>query len=192
MATNAVPGKLSFDEYLELEALARDKSEYRSGEVSAMSGGTPVHSRLSGRMFVLLDKIRSCHAYTSDLKIFAAAVNEGMYPDASLVCGDLEFCSGRRDVILNPVLVVEVLSPSTRDYDLGMKASFYRTIPSIAALLLVDSEQRGVQRQTRQSPESNPGSDQWTLTEFADSGLTVWTNGNHQITVADIYDGILE
>jgi len=189
MATNAAPGKISFDEYLELEALARDKSEYRSGEVFAMSGGTPVHSRLSGRMFVLLDKVKGCQAYSSDLKIFAAAVNEGMYPDASLVCGDLEFYSGRKDVILNPMLAVEVLSPSTRDYDLAMKASFYRTIPSMATLLFVDSERRWVQRQTRQS---KPGSDQWTLTEFADPSQTVWTAGDQQITVADIYDGILE
>ncbi len=159
-----------------------------------MAGGTPAHSRLSGRMFVLLDKAKTCHAYTSNLKIFAPAVNEGLYPDASLVRGDLEFYPGRKDVILNPMLVVEVLSPSTRDYDLGRKASFYRTIPSLATLLFVDSERRWVQRQTRQSHGSNPGSNpghQWSLTEFADPGQTVWTDGNHHITIADIYHEIL-
>ncbi len=141
---------------------------------------------------MLLDKVRGCQAYTSDLRIFAAAVNEGMYPDASLVCGDLEFYAGRKDVILNPILVVEVLSPATRDYDLGMKASFYRTIPSIATLLFVDSERRWVQSQNRQLSRTNPGLDEWSLTEFADPGQTVWTIGDQQITITDIYGGILE
>jgi len=194
MATSTAPVKISFDEYLDLEAAAKFKSEYRSGEVFAMAGGTPAHSELQGSIISLLrqNKPKSCRVFTSDLKIFAPAANEGMYPDASLVCGDLQFYSGRKDVILNPMLVVEVLSPSTRDYDLGMKASFYRTIPSIATLLFVDSERRWVQRQTRQAPPgSNPSSDHWILTEFADSGQAVWTDENQQIIVGDIYDGIL-
>jgi Uma2 family endonuclease len=196
MATSTAPVKISFDEYLELEAAAKFKSEYRSGEVFAMAGGTPAHSELQGSIISLLrqNKPKGCRVFTADLKIFAPAVNEGLYPDASLVCGDLEFYPGRQDVILNPMLVVEVLSPSTRDYDLGMKASFYRTIPSLATLLFVDSERRWVQRQTRQSHGSNPGSNpghQWSLTEFADPGQTVWTDGNHHITIADIYHEIL-
>lgn len=189
MATSTAPAKISFDEYLAREAGAKFKSEYRSGEVFAMAGGTPSHSELQGSIISLLrlNKPSGCRVFTSDLKIFAPAVNEGMYPDASLVCGELEFYRGRNDVILNPMLVVEVLSPSTRDYDLGMKASFYRTIASLATLLFVDSERRWIQRQSRQPDASG----HWILTEFSDPGQTVWIDGNRQIGVADIYDGIL-
>jgi len=184
MATSPSPAKISFDEYLELERAARFKSEYRSGEIFAMSGGTPAHARLSGRMLVLLDKLLpGCQLFSSDLRVYAKAVNEGMYPDVTVTCEELQFHDRRKDVILNPMIVVEVLSPSTRDYDLGLKASFYRSIPSVEAVFLVDSERQYVQRQTR-----NLGS--WTLDDLTENRQIVWKNGHQAITVSDIYAGI--
>jgi Uma2 family endonuclease len=159
MAACTSPTRITFDEYLERARAASYKSEYRSGELFAISGGTPVHARLSARMVVLLDKLQGCQVFTSDLIIFAQAVNEGMYPDVSVACEDLRYHDARKDVILNPTLVVEVLSPSTREYDIGMKASFYRSIPSVAAVFLIDSERPYVQLQSRKN-----GS--WILDEF--------------------------
>jgi len=185
MATNPAPAKISFDEYLELERAAQFKSEYRCGEVVATAGVSPVHAELSMNMGFLLKNLLGCRVYSSDLKVFARAVNEGMYPDVSVACEELQFHDGKKDVILNPTLVVEVLSPSTRAYDLALKASFYRTIPSLKALFLVDSERVYVQRQT---PEVTGF---WTLAEFTRSDETVWQSGDWQITVGDIYAGIL-
>jgi Uma2 family endonuclease len=186
MATNPAPAKISFDEYLKLERAAQFKSEYRSGEVFAMSDGTPVHARLSVRIGGLLERqLPGCQVFSSDLKVFAQAVNEGMYPDVSVACEELQFHDGKKDVILNPALLVEVLSPSTRAYDLAFKASFYRTIPSVKALFLIDSERVYVQRQT---PEITGF---WTLAEFTGSDEAVWTSGDLQITVGDIYSGII-
>jgi len=107
-----------------------------------------------------------------------------MYPDVSVACEELQYHDGRKDVILNPAMAVEVLSPSSRDYDVGMKASFYRSIPSLKALFLVDSERQYVQVQSR-----NAGA--WTLSEFTENAQVVWSAGNYQITVGDIYAGIV-
>jgi Uma2 family endonuclease len=184
VATSTSPNKVTFDEYLERERAATYKSEYRSGEIFAMSGGTPVHARLSARMVVLLDKLPGCQVFTSDLRVFAQAVNEGMYPDVSVSCEELQYHDGRKDVILNPTLVVEVLSPATREYDIGMKASFYRSIASVAGVLLVDSERVYVQVQRRQS-----GS--WMLEEFTREEQVVWKLGDFEMTVGQIYSGIV-
>jgi len=180
MATSPSPAKISFDEYLELERAALFKSEYRGGEIFAMSGGTPAHAQLSGRMVVLFDKLlQGCRIFSSDLRVYAKAVNEGMYPDVTVTCEELQFHDQRKDVILNPMFVVEVLSPSTREYDLGLKVSFYRSIPSVEAIFFVDSERQYVQRQTR-----NIGN--WTLDEMTENPQIVWKT----ITVGDIYAGI--
>ena len=186
MATQSLPEKLTFSEYLELERAATAcKHEYRGGEMFAMSGGTPVHARLSVRMSSLLDRAmgRSCQIFSSDLRIYASHVSESMYPDVSVVCGDLEYFDERRDMIVNPSLVVEVLSPSTREYDLSLKASFYRTIPALQTILLVDSERQYVQRQARQSQG-------WALEEFTTPDQALWVAKGESITVADVYHGI--
>lgn len=183
MATSPSPVKVSFDEYLERERAAKFKSEYRAGEVFAMAGGSPVHAELAGNMVVLLKKIHGCRVFSSDLKVYAESLNEGMYPDVSVACEELRYQDGRKDVILNPTLVVEVLSPSTRDYDLGLKASFYRSMPSVKGVFLIDSERVYVQTQRRNG-------DAWMLNEFAEWEQVVWVAGEYQFTVGDIYAGI--
>jgi Uma2 family endonuclease len=184
MATNPSPAKITFAEYLERERAAKHKSEYRAGEVFAMAGRTPSHAELSMQMGFLLNPITGCRVFSSDLKVFAKAVNEGMYPDVSVACEELQFQDQSKDVILNPTLVVEVLSPSTREYDLSLKASFYRSIPSLKALFLVDSERHYVQRQTRNA-------DSWHLAEFTQSHQMVYDAKGCVFTMADVYTGIL-
>ncbi len=185
MATQPTPDKLSFTEYLRLERAADTKSEYRGGLLFAMAGGTLTHARLSARVISLLERTagRSCQVLTSDLKIYAAAVDEGMYPDASLLCAEPEFFDGRKDVLLNPTVVFEVLSPSTREYDQSLKASFYRTIPSLEAIFLIDSEQIYVQRQIRQG-------NGWLLEERKNLDDALSLYGDARLTLREIYDGI--
>ncbi|MBV8709073.1 MAG: Uma2 family endonuclease [Acidobacteriaceae bacterium] len=186
MATQVTPHKISFDQYLELERSATGKSEYRGGELFLMAGGTAAHARLSARIIGLLERTlpRSCQVFTSDLKLYAAAVDEGMYPDASFLCGEPEFYQGQKDVLLNPTVVFEVLSPSTREYDLSLKASFYRSIPALEALILIDSERMYVQRQARQATG-------WTLEEWTDHEGMLPITGSLSFSLRELYDQIL-
>jgi Uma2 family endonuclease len=179
MAISPAPAKITFDEYLEQERAAKFKSEYRSGEVFAMAGGSPVHAELAMNIGFLLKNLGGCRVFSSDLKVYAQSCDEGMYPDVSVACEELQYRDARQDVILNPTLVVEVLSPSSRAYDLGLKASFYRSMPSVKAIFLVDSER--VYVQTR-----NGGA--WMLNEFTEKEQVVWSAGNYQFTVGEIYN----
>jgi len=183
MAASPSPARVTFDEYLEQERAAQFKSEYRSGEVFAMAGGSPVHAELAMNMGFLLKNLSGCRVFSSDLKVYAPSLDEGMYPDVSVACEELQYKDARKDVILNPALVVEVLSPSTREYDLGLKASFYRSMPSVKAVFLVDSERIYVQTQSR-----NGGA--WMLHEFTEKEQVVWAAANYQFTVGEIYAGI--
>ncbi len=185
MATQPAPGRMSFAEYLEFERQAGTKSEYRAGEIFAMAGGSEEHSRISVRVTSLLEHLLvNCRTYNSDMKVYAAAVDEGMYPDASVICDQPEYQDARRDVLLNPVLVVEVLSPTTREYDLSLKAGFYRTIPSLQMLVFIDSESRYVQRQTRQDKN-------WSLESMTDLGDVAWSFAGKSVTLGEVYSGIL-
>ncbi len=187
MASRTVPHPLSFDEYLVIEEQAEFKSEYRGGEMFAMSGGTDVHAELSAQLIFLLKQKRQkdCRVYTSDLKSYVLAANEAMYPDVTVICGVPEFYQDRRNVILNPTLLIEVLSPSSAAYDKGLKAEFYRQISSLKVLALVDTQKRYVQTQTRQSDGT------WSLEEFTRSEQEVRLDG-WSFSLEEIYPDILK
>ena len=185
MATQPTAGKISFADYLAAERLADTKSEYRAGEIFAMAGGNDEHSRLGVRITSLLERtLPSCRIYNSDMKVYAAAVDEGMYPDASVACEEPEYRDARRDVLLNPSLVFEILSPSTREYDGSLKASFYRAMPTVQAIFLVGTEGLYIQRQSRRA-------DGWLLEEFVSLDEKVPLIRSETLIMRDIYDRIL-
>jgi Uma2 family endonuclease len=133
---------LTPEEYLAIEREAPYKSEYYGGEMFAMAGARESHNLIATNVIRdLSQQVRSrpCRAYGSDMKVRAAA---GLYayPDASLVCGKPEFLDGIRDTLLNPSLIVEVLSPSTEAYDRGKKFELYQSIPSFREYLLLASD----------------------------------------------------
>ena len=187
MASRTVPHPLSFDEYLVIEEQAEFKSEYRGGEMFAMSGGTDVHAELSAQLIFLLKQKpqKDCRVYTSDLKSYVLAANGAMYPDVTVIRGVPEFYQDRRNVILNPTLLIEVVSPSSAAYDKGLKAELYRQISSLKVLALVDTQKRYVQTQTRQSDGT------WTLEEFTRSEQEVRLDG-WSFSLEEIYSDILE
>jgi Uma2 family endonuclease len=97
-----------------------------------MSGGTEPRARLAARIIGLLGlHLQHCRIYDSNLKLYVEQFAKGVYPDAMAVCGEPKFWEGQRDVAVNPSLVMEVLSPSTENYDHGDKSSYYRSIPTI-------------------------------------------------------------
>lgn len=140
MAAAAPQLKMTPEQYLAFERVSDQRHEYADGEIFAMSGGTREHS-LAGANVVgelrsaLLD--RPCEVHGSDLKIKAAATRKYHYADALVVCGQPIFEDETRDVLLNPKLIVEVLSDSTERYDRGDKFTSYRTIGTVEDYVLV-------------------------------------------------------
>lgn len=129
----------TYEQYLEVERLSSVRHEFLDGEIYAMAGGTPEHGILAARVTSLLTaRVPSeCHVASSDVKIFIEATGLATYPDISVVCGRLVRAAQDPMAVTNPVLLVEVTSPSTEDYDRGDKLSQYRQIPSLQAVLLV-------------------------------------------------------
>jgi Uma2 family endonuclease len=118
--------KLTESEYLALERAAEFKSEFCEGEMFAMAGGTPMHSLIGAnlaREFGNLLKGRPCVPYNSELRLKVEATGLLTYPDLTVVCGALEFAEGTDDTVVNPAVLVEVLSDSTEAYDRGKKNS---------------------------------------------------------------------
>lgn len=143
---------MSPEEYLSFERASEVRHEYVNGEVFAMAGGTREHSLIAGNCIrelgnALRDK--PCEVHGSDLRIKIEATNRYVYPDASVVCGDTRFEDLARDTVLNPVVVVEVLSDSTEAYDRGEKFEQYRTIGSLEDYVIVSQKKVRVEHFVR-------------------------------------------
>ena len=180
--------KLTPAEYLDIERAATYRSEYFDGEMFAMAGGSPRHSlikvNICGEIRARL-KRSPCTAYGSDLRILVSATGLYTYPDASVICGPLEFEDQRRDTVLNPTLLVEVLSDSTEAYDRGKKFSHYRQIASLREYLLVPQEEAKIERFLRNDDGT------WTLTGASglDSTLPLPALGI-EIALREVYDKV--
>lgn len=131
---------ISIEEYFAREDTAEHRSEYYRGDVFDMAGGTPNHNRITVNLSSLLNaQFRGgpCEAFSVDLRVQVAKDIHYTYPDV-VVCGELEFADGRSDIITNPVVIMEVLSESTRDYDRGTKFTAYRGIETLTDYILID------------------------------------------------------
>ena len=132
----------TFKEYLELEEKAEYKSEYWDGTIVAMAGGTPNHNKISNSIGTAIDieldkKNKNCTVYSSDQKVFIPDFNRGVYPDCMALCGEEEMQEESNAVIINPSLIIEVLSKSTKEFDSNEKFEGYRSIPSFKEYVLV-------------------------------------------------------
>ena len=161
---------LSPAQYLEQERLAERKSEYFRGEMFAMSGASPRHvsivTNLVGWFWQRL-KGTPCRVYSTDLRLRVTPAGLYTYPDVMVLCGDAQFADDQKDTVLNPVLIVEVLSKSTRDYDRGRKFQHYRTLPSLVEYLTVAQDQPHIEHWTRQQEN------RWLLAEFGNPGQSI-------------------
>jgi Uma2 family endonuclease len=136
----ATPQKMTAAEYLAWEREQPSKHEYKHGEVFAMSGGSPRHNLLAGEVLVQLSiatRSHGCRVLTSDQRVALIPDARYVYPDAAVVCGELKLQPGTTDVLLNPRIVVEVLSRSTEAYDRGEKWEGYQRIASLTDYVLV-------------------------------------------------------
>jgi len=164
--TNARRLHHSYQDYLVLERESPVKHEYCDGEIYAMAGGTPEHAALAAKVIALLERgLAGCHVMTSDLKVRIESTDLTTYPDASVICGPLERSSQDANAVINPVLLVEVTSTSTEDYDRGEKLSHYRQIPTVRTILILSHREARITAVRRES-------DGWRTTEHR-AGETV-------------------
>ncbi len=136
----------TYEEYLAYERDSARKHEFEAGEIVPRSGRSPRHSALSSRIGTALENTRpqGCTAFQSDMRLRVLATGRATYPDASMVCGPIELDEADRSgtTLTNPLLLVEVLSPSTEEVDRGSKWRDYQRIPSLQEYVLVSQEPR--------------------------------------------------
>lgn len=176
----------TLDEYFALEASSDERHEYYRGEVFAMSSGSANHNRITGNVYLALRNAlgnRPCEAFVTDMRLLVKRRQLYTYPDVMVVCGQLEFAYQRSDLIANPTVIFEVLSPSTENYDRGKKFNyFYRTIESLQEYVLIDQERILVEH-LRRSDERN-----WQLAVLDDiSDTLTLPSVDVSIPLAEIY-----
>jgi Uma2 family endonuclease len=184
MATQPKP-RLTPEQYLEIERKAEHKSEYLDGEMYAMSGGSASHCLIAmniGRQLGNQLEDRPCAVFNSDLRVLAESTGLYCYPDVSVVCGEPRLLDGGNDTLLNPSVIIEVLSPSTEGYDRGVKFEHYQAIPSLREYVLVASTRQHMDLFTRE-PDGT-----WRLSVAAAAGdkLTL-TSINCTLTMEQVY-----
>jgi len=160
------------EEYLAAERSSETRSEYLDGGVYPMTGASVNHSRIVlniGAELKLQLRGRGCDVLVIDLKVRISDSRKFFYPDVTVICEELRYHDERRDIILNPNVVIEVLSPSTEAFDRGAKFQAYRTIESLKEYLLVSQGTSLIEQYVR----GNDGT--WTLTAVAglESSLTL-------------------
>ena len=162
---------LSIEEYQQLEEETRQRYEYHNGEVLAMAGGEPRHNAICGNILTFLNQSlrkKPCNMFTSDQKVHITSVNRSLYPDVSVTCGPVERAEKDPKAIVNPVLLVEVLSDSTAGYDQGDKFKHYSKIPSLREYVLVQQNDPSVQICYRSSD-----TDLWQITWIEDFSQSI-------------------
>lgn len=162
METTAAQAFLSPEEYLARERKALTKSEYRSGQVYALPGASRKHNiiavHVSGELYIQL-KERSCEIYTNDMRVKVSSAGLYTYPDVVVVCEEPQFEDTHFDTLLNPTVLIEVLSPSTAAYDRGEKFASYQKLDSLCEYVLISQDKVRVEYYLRQKQT-------WDLTEF--------------------------
>ena len=153
--------RMTLEEYRAIAETSEERYEYCNGEIIIMSGGTATHSEISSNLLIYLGFLlrdTDFRLYNSDLRLWLPDYQCGTYPDLMIIQGEPEFNADRTDEILNPLLIVEVLSSSTEGYDRGDKFRKYRSIPSFCEYLLVSQSEPYVEKYHRQND-----SDRWEL-----------------------------
>jgi len=179
--------KVTAEEYLALDRAAEFRSELLDGEMVAMSGGSRRHSRLkmklAGEIYAAL-RGPSCQAFDSDLRVRVSS-QMYTYPDLSVVCGKPMPGDDREDILLNPTVIFEVLSPSTEYYDRGIKFRRYREIEALRDYVLVDQDQIRIEQFTRGDANT------WTFRDHQrpEDVLRIASIGI-SLLLASIYEGI--
>jgi len=162
MVAVSKPRYISPEDYLKHERLAATKSEYVDGQIYAMSGASRQHNRINLDVATQINvRLRggSCEVFSNDMRVKVQDDSLYTYPDIVVVCGDAKFADGALDTLLNPTLIIEVLSDSTERYDRGKKFAHYQRIESLREYVLISQDEARIECFTRQ-PD-----DRWMLSK---------------------------
>ncbi len=178
--------RYTFRQYVRLEEVSAVKHEYLEGQVWAMAGGTPAHAAIAAKIIALLTVQMSgkpCRVFSSDLRVRVKATGLGTYPDVSVVCDRLELDpdDDTGTTVVNPTLIVEVLSPSTEDYDRGEKLEHYQQMESLQEVVLVAHDDQRVQIWRR----ADRG---WVSDDVEGDGVAELQGVGVSLSLAEIYD----
>lgn len=189
----ALPQKAHYytpEEYLTFERAAETKHEYIDGQIYAMAGGSPLHNQICFNTNVAIGiqlRETQCIGYTSDQKIRTDPMDLFSYPDLTIVCGKPIFHDKHNDVILNPKVIIEVLSPKTEDYDRSEKLTRYQAIKSVADYILISQTRPSVEHFVRQK-----GKRQWLFTIETEMKAEIFIASiNCILKLTDIYDRVV-
>ena len=176
-------------EYLELERASAGKHEYFAGEIYAMTGASEQHNLIASNVNAALHRQlrgQPCRVYPSDMRVKVTQTGLNTYPDLSVVCGPPQFTDpAKRDTLINPTVIVEILSPSTERYDRGLKFQSYRTIASLQEYILIAQDRRHIERYARH--EGN----QWILTEALGPQASLYIAAlAATLDLADVYEQV--
>ena len=183
--------RFTFDEYVRLEADSGIKHEFVAGQVVAMSGESPEHAGITANVARLLGNAlegRPCRVFSPDLRVRVRATGLGTYPDVTVIWGGVELDPDdpRRQTALNPIVLVEVLSPSTEDYDRGDKLGQYKQIESLREVMLVAHDRREIEVVRREADGS------WSRHVTADDAVERLESLDCELPIERVYRNPLE
>jgi Uma2 family endonuclease len=187
MSTSARRVHYTYAEYLALEDESSVRHEFLDGEIYAMAGRSPDHAALGAAVIGIVrgQLPPGCRVFTSDLRVRIAATGLTTYPDASVICGRTQRSPDDPLAVNNPVLLIEVTSPSTEDYDRGDKLRHYTGLPSVREVLIVSHRQPELTLHRRDDAG-------WTVTKAGPGGVLELASVPARIAVDDVYQGGLE
>ena len=175
-------------EYLQLEEQAEYKSEYRDGEIIPMTGGTTNHNEISLNLATNLKfslKKQNYRVYMADVRLWIPRYRLYTYPDVMLIKGEPIYADQSTTTITNPVMVTEILSPSTQNYDQGDKFTYYRSIPEIEEYILVSQQKYHLMQYTKTE------AGKWLLSEYeTEDALIQLGSVDWEFELSEIYTGV--
>ncbi len=176
------------EEYLALEESAIDKSEYHDGEIIPMTGGTTNHNSIIINLIANLKfglRGKDYRLFTSDVRLWIPLTSRYVYPDIMVIQGEPQYQGSNKTIVTNPLVIVEVLSNSTKDYDRGGKFLAYRSIPEFQEYILVDQYSYHIEQFAKNS------NGKWVLTEYdSEESLLILESVEFQIPLREIYERI--
>lgn len=179
----------SIEEYLKIERADTEKHEYYKSEIFAMSGATLRHNRIQMNFVVAVGnylKGKTCDIFGSDLRVHIPHNTLFTYPDALIVCDKPELLDNQFDTILNPTVIVEILSKSKQNFNRRNKFKLYRDIPSLREYILINSEAFGVEHYTKQTDAT------WVLEEVSQPSAVLHVSSiSFSLPLTELYNGVV-
>ncbi|WGV25848.1 Uma2 family endonuclease [Halotia branconii] len=176
------------EEYLELEEKAQFRSEYCNGEIIPMTGGTTNHNKITGNLYAYLKfalKGRNYDIYISDVRLWIPRYRQYTYPDVMVIQGQPVYTGTNTTTVMNPLLIAEVLSKSTKNYDQGDKFLYYRSIPEFQEYILINQYHHHVMQYVKTA------AGQWLFTELEGESATLEMQTiDFQIQLSDLYEQV--